>query len=90
MRATLNLLFSLFQEDHKYYVSEIIKNGQDYWVDVTGNENHNINPYLSDSYLLRQVSLHQIINNIIFFLELKITLRLFLRELSIIRSTLKF
>ena len=65
-----NLLFFLFQENHKYYVSEIIKNGQKYWIDVLGNKNHKVHLLLSDSYLLRQVSLHGII--------IKIMLTLFL------------
>lgn len=58
--APSNLLFCLFQENHKYYVSQIIKNGQDYWIDVQGNKNTKEHLELSDSYLLRQVSLHEI------------------------------
>ena len=61
MSATSNLLFFPFQEDHKYYVSEIIKNGEKYWIDVEGNNDKNVQVYLSDSYLLRQVSLNEII-----------------------------
>ena len=64
------LFFYIFQENHKYYVSEIIKKGQKYWIDVLGNKNHKVHLLLSDSYLLRQVSLHGII--------IKIMLTLFL------------
>ena len=56
-----NYSFCLFQEDHKYYKSEIIKDGQKYWVDVQGSDKKKVHVYLSDSYLLRQVSLHEII-----------------------------
>lgn len=68
LTAPSNLLFCLFQENHKYYVSQIIKNGQDYWIDIQGNKNTKDHPDLSDGYLLRQVSLHEII---IFLLSAK-------------------
>ncbi|XP_078376887.1 plexin domain-containing protein 2-like isoform X5 [Oculina patagonica] len=42
--------------NHKYYVSQVVNNGQGYWIDVDGNPKIKSveHPLLSDSYLLRQ------------------------------------
>ncbi|XP_027057351.1 plexin domain-containing protein 2-like [Pocillopora damicornis] len=49
-----NLNCSEVEVHHKYYVSQIINSGKDYWVDVQGNPDHEEHYKLSDSYLLRK------------------------------------
>ena len=57
MTEGYSFLFSFSQVHHKYYVSQIINSGKDYWVDVQGNPDHEEHYKLSDSYLLRKVFL---------------------------------
>lgn len=49
-----NVNCSEIEVNHRYYVSQIISGGREYWVDVRGNPNHSDESDLSNSYLLRK------------------------------------
>ncbi|PFX28650.1 Plexin domain-containing protein 2 [Stylophora pistillata] len=49
-----NVNCSEIEVNHRYYVSQIISGGKEYWVDVRGNPNHTDESDLSNSYLLRK------------------------------------